>query len=71
MCWAKGTGGFAPCGQGIGRKPGRDNPQLLHAGRDESRLEKPCRTYCAKLFGSGCTKLTDEKMIQLAQGIYA
>ena len=36
LCAWQGTGSFASCGRGTDRKPGRYNPQLLYADRDES-----------------------------------
>lgn len=55
----------------LDRKPGRYNPQLLYADRDESRLEKACRTYCAKLFGSGCAQIDRREDDTACAGIYA
>ena len=67
MCVGQGTGGFAPCGRGTDRKSGRYNPQLLYADRDESRLEKPVGHIALSYSAVDAPKLTDEKMIQLAQ----
>ena len=71
LCAGQGTGGFALCGRGTDRKPGRYNPQLLYADRDESRLEKASRTYCAKLFGSGCAQIVRRENDTACAGIYA
>ena len=71
LCAWQGTDGFAPCGRGTDRKPGRYNPQLLYADRNESRLEKASRTYCAKLFGSGCAQIDRREDDTACAGIYA
>ena len=55
----------------IKRKPGRYNPQLLYADRDESRFEEACRTYCVKLFGSGCTQIDRREDGTACAGVYA
>ena len=71
LCVGQGTGSFAPCRRGTDRKPGRYNPQLLYADRDESRLEKACRTYCAKLFPGGHTQIDGRENDTACEGIYA
>ena len=44
---------------------------FLYANRNESRFEEASRTYCPKLFGSGCPKTNRRENDTVGTGVHA